>query len=946
MKKLLPIFLFLIIIFLLALNLTYPPSSGAQGCGGIMGSNVAGNWNRENLEFIRRNANCSGPIPIEVIIFDPNDTALLLELQNLLKELNFVPTWRPWGNGMPQGNELQAWINAASVLTIGQFQLFNEPNNCFYGCFSGASPNPVADAAAALAFLEASKRGDIKIPLALMPLSPRTPSGGNFLSEQDYWRKFNDACGGCVKNFDYIGLNIYPQTTPGLDPSENVNKFINDFNAQLNFFAGLGVNLGTTRFIIVEAGLDPGSYTNFQQRVNDTIAFAQALEARILSDPSLFINIDQITFFLMNEAGNQYLIFRQCDASGNCQWVVQGFPVINPNIPPVPILPYLPAMNLTCDPNKHGDRTSRPIPCDPCNLTYSYSPSCATSFTVNDTVTFSCCEGPCVETPWGGIVKIDPTDTTIPFVGYKGEGEDKSKYEQKYLADYFEGTNEYYQNYPMYWLDWINHAGVLRKLTPMEYQNQLKEEMVKRAIETKVKNIHEGGVHDYELNYVGRLCWDAPFWLETLVAVAQRLGLPVDKIADITNYCLFSDKSFNPFDDALIAAVKAILDRSPIKISPWDETGVKDVLTSLDGHFPPEPDEEDYIEKWNAWRESDDGKWYKLWVVAPMVSRDDTPGYIFPYFGWRPKDEPKPEDVPFGIEKVPHVARLYEATQETQNMMLPYWEEMLTVQKKTEPIIASANEKVLGEKILLAQIDPANTPRGCKFLYGNPDCNCCQTGNCIGRHTLIPLPNKMGPLCGWEDCQGGESDFCGGIPPTPPEPAVCGLDAALPVAACNLNAITDSNENDKICGQPDDCSGGQPIEILLQAVDAFENTPCDGPITCDPITGICYDPCSQIITKDVNRKFGIYLLHPYLTDVWEQTGKANTQGLFNLFRPAKVSEFQELDAADEVKYSYIDTSDPLGGSVTPETGKFYFNYLGGVQLGKEWVIEALTPYVE
>src|SRR4030043_1138097 len=346
-----------------------------------------------------------------------------------------------------------------------------------------------------------------------------------------------------------------------------------------------------------------------------------------------------------------------------------------------------------CNPSSNTDLDSRPANCDACNIASSFCPSCATSFTVHDTVEYRRGGGEdeepyCVEKGWGGIVSIDPTNTTIPFVGKKG-----SESEEKYLADYFDGTNEYYDNFGAYFTEWINHAGVLRKLTPMEYQNQLKKEIVQRAFDTEARNAHEEGIHDYELKYVGRVCWDAPFWLDAILTVASRMGLPTDKIMEVAHYCLFEGNSLAFLANLIPSQYRR------------NSEGVSDKkITDFAGHLPPDPNEENYVEKWKEWQESEGGIWSRLWTVVPLVSREDTPGNIMPYLGFKSKDLFSVTNPDALIEQLPHVARLYESTQKVQNILLPTWdEELMLAQKQTTPIIASAQKNVLGEKTLLAQ---------------------------------------------------------------------------------------------------------------------------------------------------------------------------------------------------------------------------------------------------
>jgi hypothetical protein len=207
------------------------------------------------------------------------------------------------------------------------------------------------------------------------------------------------------------------------------------------------------------------------------------------------------------------------------------------------------SVQLSCTPGNSGDTTSRPVPCDACNQGVPAS-DCATSFTANDFVTFQkgdgapqCADGNYyVNKTWTGIVQVDPSKTTIPFVGNKG-GES----EQKYLADYLEGTNEYYRAYKdgsAYWLDTINYAGVNRKLLPYVYQNTLKENLIQRAVDGKNNASLSNIVHDYKIKYQSRICWDFPMITDLVLAALSKLNLPVvDGAEKYTHYCFMGDNS-------------------------------------------------------------------------------------------------------------------------------------------------------------------------------------------------------------------------------------------------------------------------------------------------------------------------------------------------------------------------------------------------------------------
>ena len=237
--------------------------------------------------------------------------------------------------------------------------------------------------------------------------------------------------------------------------------------------------------------------------------------------------------------------------------------------------------SLQCTNPSTGDRDSRPDACDPCNVTSYSAFSCATSFTVNDSITYEKREGAkeephCVEKDWTGTVIVDASNTTIPFVGKKREDSIESREdEQKYLADYFEGTDEYSRTYdvqvgiPFFGGKTAfhgtnttllpNYQGVLRKLTPMGYQDQLKVEMVERAQKTVASGgeLMPGGVHDYEISYAPRVCWDLSFLGEAVIGFANSITgsgvmkLGIDEInadnlshffsllASISHYCLY-----------------------------------------------------------------------------------------------------------------------------------------------------------------------------------------------------------------------------------------------------------------------------------------------------------------------------------------------------------------------------------------------------------------------
>ncbi len=1007
------------------IGLLSPSSVYAAPCPPL-GTNIAANFDRENLEWLAQHANCDGPVPITVIITPAmvQNPDILKDVQNNLKELNFNPTWRPWGFVDPNNTqELNNWIDTFSLLEIGQLQAWNEWNRYK----EAGTLDPARDAQVVRALINARNQGLIKIPIGNTPLDLLNYTDMNY---RDYWTQFNVACPGCLNQLDFIVSNVYAPSQYG---PNSVNEFLNVWQGELNFLRSLGVNLDNKFFIISEAGLAPGAYANFEERLRDTLLFAQALEAAILANPDMFPGLDQITFLLMNDdTGVIYLIYRECDDQGNCVWRVREYLEYNFNVPGSP---FISIPSLQCTPESSGARDSRPDACDPCNMTSYFCPACATSFTVYDTVSYERWEGDpeephCIIEDWGGTVIIDPSSTTIPFVGKK-EGEN----EQKYLADYFEGTNEYYQDYSQYWLDWVNHAGVHRKLTPMGYQDELKKEMVKRAKE-QTSQLVPGGVHDYKVSYSGRLCWDLPFLADAFAAILKNLGIPIvseaaNLVASKSHYCVFAEDPLGLTPSAVETAINYFNGFLPsfLKISTWGHTTNESAtLSQLNGNFPPNPNEENYLEKWRAWKASEGGKWFSLWSAVPMFSRNDTPGYINPLLGWKSKDSPK--SIPSQIERVPHVARLFEETLELNELLLPQGTAGAPkfVQQQEESLLASIKEnvlsqeagvelyssktttsveteRVLGEKTLLAQAQDGwdyCTPDGNACLSISIRSLCCHggTGQMVvdfeghghidgsvnGSPTLVNAaqgPGLVGYSFGCPSNPGDTACFNANVvskehhysesagccceldengsccclgEQEPGEPDVCDIWGPLAVADCYEDAIKDTNPNDNLC-----C---EPIGIELGAKDAFINKqylPC-GIDLYDCHTNqlgieVCKDHCNDKITQEVNRRFGINLIHPYLNEIWNLSTNNETFGIFNIFRPAQIPPFEDLDASSEISYSYcreyvyvplLNIYACLGqGQISPETGEFYFNHLGGVQKAKEWVTtKALMPYVE
>ena len=477
--------------------------------------------------------------------------------------------------------------------------------------------------------------------------------------------------------------------------------------------------------------------------------------------------------------------------------------------------------------------------CDLCNLNVPQAPSCATTFKTLQEVKYE--RGGPETIKWDGTIYIDPTEVKIPFVGEKNEEktmwefwqfwEQSHASENDYLADYFEGTNEYYRNYGNQ-TTITNYQGVLRKLTPYEYQNQLKRQLVNRATEKEI--------HDYEIKYIGRFCWDVPFWMDAGKFVFEKItqlatDLTTNKILaffsnlfnfdqtrqikidlpDIGHYCLYASLGDSGPVGWFIAQTSNFIENVP---------GLGDVyrdLTKLSGeipglvhiytgkteesnlselvqHLPPNPNDENYREKFLIWKNEDEGKWYRLWQATPMLSREDTKGTIELYLG--PNAEAELGEIPEEnlIEKVPHLARLYEGSQLISQILIPEGK----------------------------GIEMVKTP---EIVHTNPPFACF-------KENYLQGPKGKG---------------------------------------------------DELC-----C---QSIETQLSGEFTNPYYPCDWFAT--------NSACQSTEEKDVFQDIGINLQHPYLDEIWSYTANTNG-GFFNIFRPHEYPIFEDIDAADKISYNY------------------------------------------
>ena len=725
-----------------------------------------------------------------------------------------------------------------------------------------------------------------------------------------------------------------------------------------------------------------------------------------------------------------------------------------------------------------------------CNLTNYLAPDCAQSFVIHHPLKVSrndcdykCGEKWYTQVKWDGEVSIDAGDTKVPFAGKRkdkldAEANKDAGYEDeiRYLADYFEGTHEYYRDY--FLIDTIiylpivgnipikihghnstfltDYQGVFRKLAPYEYQNDLKRLMVERGKMARENEPTYGAIHDYKVKYLERFCWNAPSWLEALIGVAELLGyMPVD-VWKVLDFCLYNSSDTKPEHFEMELIEKLVRAVPGIK---WDEEEkIQEWLSELVP--PPKPDEENYLEAWNDWKKSDGGKWWRLWQVAPMTTREDTRGFFYPIPELRDDPEEYWAGPQFKIIRVPHLARLWEITRLTQQLLIPMEIERTSdqplwatlkpqspliaqtvkdscnkrllkkasysekINRETSPVLSSqkivsqeksaspcgqAINQVLGETVLLAQ-----GGLKCELTFSLDSCSCtplsggqyrvdmvisiftCEDQGCAFNDMVVEVGGQWLHVCrNASECdsllvsvtvsgspgntitipvtaKGGSSEGCpnsgswgvsitinedgsctcqGTSSSPPPIDAPACLLAPVPYSGeCLKSGITDDDKVDTLCASE--------MTGKVYGIEEVENKYCeDGSQSGDPdcqcknvtdlecalpIKNDCQKFCCKSLGAEAQRQFEVNTDLPYLTEIWNQTDNS-LEGFFNILRPADVEPFTTIAAKDYINYGYAGSA---GAHVEPDKGEFYYPYLGGVQLSKEWVIRALMPRIE
>lgn len=726
--------------------------------------------------------------------------------------------------------------------------------------------------------------------------------------------------------------------------------------------------------------------------------------------------------------------------------------------------------------------------CKFCNQTNYLTPDCAQSFIIHHPLSGlkrNDCEYQCPEDSgewylvkhFDGQVFVDASATKVPFVGKNKEKIDADvdtegrEDELYYLADYFEGTHEYYRDYPLLNVylplpvggvrlrahginitEQTNYQGAMRKLTPYEFQNQVKRNMVARAQLSNANMITYGKIHDYNVRYLERLCWNAPFYLEAFVAVAGQLGFDPLDAWRVLDFCMYNANAM-PDEHAFMEMIERLVNAIPgmdKNENIWEYEKVDAKLSELVP--PPSPFDfetaNEYQKAWQDWAgpKEDRSENWRLWQAAPLVTREDTQGHIYPEPELRDHvDEywKGPWDKPI---KIPHLARLWETSRWIQQTLIPAKKDFertselpLLAKYETKTSFAAAanpnllgsatastksplssvdtgcgqpavsTPSVLGQKVLLAQTGSGCFHLDASAIYNEPNVDvtiyfisdggdgdtwlwksgqmCAHNQWNLNIHgpvfTYYPqwtceptVVNRgecksftwVGMVSNSENCQNARDtitcNFCvdmngiltsncntsPSLPPFPPPPA-CNLPEVPWSDECLKEAVVDPHLNDTICTNrmKGEVFGIEEVKNPYCEYSPDTGAPdgcaCKNVSDCNPVLRLidpCVDFCCKSLSAEAQRQIELYTDIPYLNETWEQTTVVS-QGFFNIFRPHGVLPFKDAYAKGTINYDY---SAPNGAYASPSTGDFYYPHLGGIQMSKEWVIKALTPYVE
>lgn len=663
-------FFFAIITACISIVIIKPTPIYAGPCSSDVGSNLAGNWDESNLKFIRDSANCDGPIAVNVI-FTPGDLVdvdpatgepRIATIIKLMEKYNLDVTWRGWGNPTDFDPEGDPELFAGLQYLNGEKVFFgNEQNYCTAESCPGGSPNPQAVATVYQHMLEAG----LNIEIVLPPLNMQNPNAEKMIEWQSWMEGFYQTCPACIANADYAAVNAYTLST---DP-DNVETWVQQVKDYYQFLNDRGFD---GQLIIAEAGVNPGAYQNFDERVQATIAFAQALESRLATDSQLNSIIDKVTFFLMDDAtGKQFMVYRSCDANGVCTWQVAEYLTYNKYIPG--LITPTPSPELICSASDQTPGFFRPAPCKNCGGQIEFPVnSCAESFYARQDTYFhldpdnedkdevQMCEEKdayaYVERTWKGTVTIDTAKTAVPFAGYHDKVDNQ---ELNYLAQYFagslalrgpkneEGTIEYVEEIQ-------NESGVLAKVLPNDELDKMRCKRIRAA------------TSDANENY------KVPF--------KNNPNLPEAKKLSEFNGRANSTPCYRP---------NVPVEQNPTAWKQWDN----DMVT---------------------WLTTD---WAKLWPYIPLTTLKDAPGTM----NITVQHNPGTLSLTQAKLTFPHLASLYESTKTLWEWLTPERikdinsEDWRVEAETNDPLVANA--RAIDTQEIEAELDKSNSYCGVNQVY-------------------------------------------------------------------------------------------------------------------------------------------------------------------------------------------------------------------------------------
>jgi hypothetical protein len=645
---------------------------------------------------------------------------------------------------------------------------------------------------------------------------------------------------------------------------------------------------------------------------------------------------------------------------------------------------------------KPPDGELRPNPCDQCKTTVPKPADACIDTAVIETEgkykvnQLDNCEG-----SWYGVwdwdtqFTINTQETKVPFVSYR-EILPNFASQQKYLADYFEGTAFYDGQVPDPTdPDYLTKAGLWRVFAEPEIQDYKKITMIKKGFDYEVKD-----------NQGHRL---------TMQAWGTCPYNPDDPLAKDCH--LPPEKSHPRYQDIL---------------AEWFQTPYGKLWP-----YVPMFSREDTSGKIIAEIENPPGE---LSITTPEAKQITTTKVEFPL-------------------SFPHLKRLYEVTQALQQLVIPKVEPQPTSPPTGAGLSSqlASNQLLQPNPQVLAQGNSEFVEDNCGLFvekngfvkYYNNNRNSCgiisdyqltveydidQTDFQVACHTdrmvgeLLPYApdghiwptnisdndlgggnNHCGKIGGKSVTSIAKSSFivrvttsggrgncqqtitrearvikdkdgnwiaqgCGAVAAQPPVEDKCHNPNTFSPLGCLENSIKDDNDKlDSVC-----CSDTANVKVedykdklygAHEYCGALKSHCCNGDADCE--ANICDNPQAYSCPWEkatLSRQVRFDTQIPYLSKIWDQIGGMATNiedfttktGILNFIRPADFPFYQTKFARSEIELSIsgntagVDGKTPLysdqaPAQISPVKADFYFPYLGGVELAKQWFVDSLRP---